>query len=591
MNAPTSTYEFNSALETYPSGSFTYIDETNNNFNIFLDINKKFDESTYEIDLQGGIFETIIKLIVSPNLYYTELTDLTKTYNSKVAIASREISPTDIICIIKPKSGGGNEFDINYTLTFESVITTAAFYTYTQIETMLNTIFNDYIDPISGRNIFQGTTLSNSVENNLYEIQFNITINKLLIAKNYKVRFVDDIDNNSWSNNLFVDTLMTPNYYDMSFNIPTVGSNVQTTLIDNVNVQISEINTNGDILITANNQIAQSNPLNIQTGINDTLIFKAYEDGVISDNGENDIIIAVPEGYYSTDLLIQTINTKIQAYSGVAGINTVFEVVKGSDGNNYIKIINKIERTYTAKDYNLVFYDRISFSQCFTGTKSIQNTTWDTTVGWIMGFREYTEYDLSAEDFNNNNNNITSFFGDTGISTSLFNYFLLCLDDYNQNRLNDGLVTITGTDTGVPLPSYANRSELQCDPVSGELVYNNTAGLTQNQIYATNQIANASETNTAIGSSVSSKSYGSGPFVTDVFGLIPVKTNGLINGAPYVEFGGTLQNQERSYFGPVNISRFSVRLVTDRGNNVDLNNANWSFSLICEQLNKLEPTE
>lgn len=591
LNAPTSTYEFNSALETYPSGSFTYIDETNNNFNIFLDINKKFDESTYEIDLQGGIFETIIKLIVSPNLYYTELTDLTKTYNSKVAIASREISPTDIICIIKPKSGGGNEFDINYTLTFESVITTAAFYTYTQIETMLNTIFNDYIDPISGRNIFQGTTLSNSVENNLYEIQFNITINKLLIAKNYKVRFVDDIDNNSWSNNLFVDTLMTPNYYDMSFNIPTVGSNVQTTLIDNVNVQISEINTNGDILITANNQIAQSNPLNIQTGINDTLIFKAYEDGVISDNGENDIIIAVPEGYYSTDLLIQTINTKIQAYSGVAGINTVFEVVKGSDGNNYIKIINKIERTYTAKDYNLVFYDRISFSQCFTGTKSIQNTTWDTTVGWIMGFREYTEYDLSAEDFNNNNNNITSFFGDTGISTSLFNYFLLCLDDYNQNRLNDGLVTITGTDTGVPLPSYANRSELQCDPVSGELVYNNTAGLTQNQIYATNQIANASETNTAIGSSVSSKSYGSGPFVTDVFGLIPVKTNGLINGAPYVEFGGTLQNQERSYFGPVNISRFSVRLVTDRGNNVDLNNANWSFSLICEQLNKLEPTE
>ena len=68
-----------------------------------------------------------------------------------------------------------------------------------------------------------------------------------------------------------------------------------------------------------------------------------------------------------------------------------------------------------------------------------------------------------------------------------------------------------------------------------------------------------------------------------------MKTNGLLNGAPYVEFGGTLQNQERSYFGPVNISRFSIRLVTDRGNSVDLNNANWSFSLVCEQLNKLEP--
>ena len=346
-----------------------------------------------------------------------------------------------------------------------------------------------------------------------------------MIAKNYKVRFVD-YENNTWSNNLFVDTLQTDGYYDMSFNILTTGSNIQYNNSDPA-VQISEINTEGDVLITANDQIAQSNPLTIQTGVNNTIVFKAYEDGVISNNGENDITITVPDGIYSTDLLIQVLNAEIAAHNSIVNIDTTFEVIKISAGNNYIKINNKIERTYTAKDYNLVFYDRISFSQCFTGTKSIQNTTWDTTVGWIMGFREYTEYDLSAEEFNNNN--ITSFFGDTGISTSLFNYFLLCLDDYNQNRLNDGLVTITGTDTGVPLPSYAKRSELQCDPVSGELVYNNTTGLTQNQIFATNQIANAGDTNTAIGSSVSTKSYGTGPFVTDVFGLIPVKTNGLLN--------------------------------------------------------------
>jgi hypothetical protein len=29
--------------------------------------------------------------------------------------------------------------------------------------------------------------------------------------------------------------------------------------------------------------------------------------------------------------------------------------------------------------------------------------------------------------------------------------------------------------------------------------------------------------------------------------------------------------------------------MTDRGDVVDLNNANWSFSLICEQLNKTAP--
>jgi hypothetical protein len=57
-----------------------------------------------------------------------------------------------------------------------------------------------------------------------------------------------------------------------------------------------------------------------------------------------------------------------------------------------------------------------------------------------------------------------------------------------------------------------------------------------------------------------------------------------------MEFGGTLQNQGRNYFGPVNIRKMAVSLLSDRGNRVDLNNANWSFSLIVESLNKLKPT-
>ena len=65
-----------------------------------------------------------------------------------------------------------------------------------------------------------------------------------------------------------------------------------------------------------------------------------------------------------------------------------------------------------------------------------------------------------------------------------------------------------------------------------------------------------------------------------------MKLSGRSPGDSIVEFGGTLQNQERQYFGPVNIQRLSIKLVSDRGNVVDLNNANWSFSLICEQLYK-----
>jgi len=88
---------------------------------------------------------------------------------------------------------------------------------------------------------------------------------------------------------------------------------------------------------------------------------------------------------------------------------------------------------------------------------------------------------------------------------------------------------------------------------------------------------------------VTGNSFGTGPFEKDVFGLIPLKLSGLRNGESYVEFAGTLQNQERSYFGPVNIKRMTVKLKTDRGNVLDLNGSNWSFSLVCEQLYRQNP--
>jgi hypothetical protein len=56
-----------------------------------------------------------------------------------------------------------------------------------------------------------------------------------------------------------------------------------------------------------------------------------------------------------------------------------------------------------------------------------------------------------------------------------------------------------------------------------------------------------------------------------------------------MEYGGTKQNQSRNNFGPVNIRRKTVSLISDSGNKVDLNNANWSFSIVCEQLNKITP--
>ena len=219
-----------------------------------------------------------------------------------------------------------------------------------------------------------------------------------------------------------------------------------------------------------------------------------------------------------------------------------------------------------------------------------------------------TSYDLRPsviKSFNQTNKNksiiyqydytskIVTITGDTAVSITLYNYLLIVLDDYTQNHLNDGLVTIINPTTDIPLPSYANRNTFRCASVNntlsvyigsdGDQVTNN--GLTAKQLYSANQILQ-NQQNQVYSLSNQTQSYhnSQGIYMQDIFGIIPMKTSGMINGQVYVEFGGTLQNQERAYFGPVNLKRMSVKVLTDKGTILNLNNANWSFSLLVQQL-------
>ena len=55
-------------------------------------------------------------------------------------------------------------------------------------------------------------------------------------------------------------------------------------------------------------------------------------------------------------------------------------------------------------------------------------------------------------------------------------------------------------------------------------------------------------------------------------------------GDVYCDFGGSLQENKRRYFGPVNISRLTMKLINDKGYVVDLHGAEWTITLICEEL-------
>jgi hypothetical protein len=174
---------------------------------------------------------------------------------------------------------------------------------------------------------------------------------------------------------------------------------------------------------------------------------------------------------------------------------------------------------------------------------------------------------------------ITQISGDTTVTCSaIYNYFLIVLDDYIQNHLNDGLVTVTKPENQIPTPSYSNRANYVLDPVTNKCVAISNSDptsnrLTQKQLYALNTVANQINP---------TANYSDSPYVQDIFGIVPIKSG--TNGQYYVEFGGTLQSQQRKYFGPVNIHRMSIQLVDDKGHIVDLNNSEWTFSLVCEQL-------
>jgi hypothetical protein len=194
----------------------------------------------------------------------------------------------------------------------------------------------------------------------------------------------------------------------------------------------------------------------------------------------------------------------------------------------------------------------------------------DSTLGWVMGYRSPITYISSS--------------GNAGSATvNLFGpaYLILVLDDYNQNHVNNGIVNISELSKKLSIPNYY-RPDLPytCINTSTKnipsLLPSAPRTLTQAQMYTANEIIKTREQDTNYRSKPPSSS--------DALAIIPLKVSKMTFGETYVEFGGTLQDHKRTYFGPVNIERFRVKLLDDKGNVVNLNGGDWSFTLISDNL-------
>lgn len=269
--------------------------------------------------------------------------------------------------------------------------------------------------------------------------------------------------------------------------------------------------------------------------------------------------IIIEPGNYTPEELVEEINNTINGEDF-----DYTQTDESSDSNPYIKFVynsknGKISIISTFKtSKRIVFYNNREF-----GYAKVNNN-----LGYLMGFRE-KEYIIGVDTIRGEG--IIDLYGPK--------YLLLVIDDFNQNRINSGVINVYDKqDISLKLPSYFNTSvQRACVDNNVEYVPNNPRQLTQNQLYSLNEIQENRQktTNNRLNAAVT----------TDVLALIPIKHGAT--GSSFIEFGGSLQSNKREYFGPVNVTRLRVRLMDDKGNIVNLNGGNWSFGVICESLYKM----
>ena len=293
----------------------------------------------------------------------------------------------------------------------------------------------------------------------------------------------------------------------------------------------------------------------------------------ISEPSITSIPITMPSGNYTPVTFVETMNAVLKAaIVDISGSPVSYNVSTG-------KITLTLITSGTTRIVSVVFFD---FEGVLVTAPHVNST-----LGWLMGYRSAV---IQVDPSGNVADGVLDLYGTKNL--------LFVLDDYNQNHVNNGLVSITETSNVMQLPSYY-RPDLPFSVMPPTNNYNNNISdygdssvktfkslpimqptaprlLTQSQIYTVNEIMKARE---------QTMNYRTrAPTSPDIFAMIPMKHGGMKIGDVYVEFGSSLQTNMRVYFGPVNIERMRIRLLDDKGNIINLNGMDWSVTLISENL-------
>jgi hypothetical protein len=370
----------------------------------------------------------------------------------------------------------------------------------------------------------------------------------------------------------------------------TIDSAYRSNLFSTNNIYNSY--TSSDMIIQLNDNLDSTSTLELTSVC---IPFTFYN--INSDHGTNFFYVKNDTGV-----------TKIEISDGNYDVSTAVDAINSSLTSNSMSLqfqldglTNKVSvSATTTTSYEIIFYDNSNNSDYSFNPQNKSSsyigpevqTKLNNSLGWLLGFRnaDLSNYDKLAYDVTSSVDAVA----EALCHIPYTKYFIIVIDDMNRNQSNKGLVQIKNDKEQIERKKYFKNidNSLNCltdenfDSYANPSTTNNSYtaslgaqnGLTKNQLYSALQVNNYRATYSENTSKLTAN------LINDVFAIIPFETKSLVWGKSM--FTSDKNKFKRKYVGPVNISKMNVKLLDDRGNLMNLNGAEWSFSMISTHVQK-----
>ena len=275
----------------------------------------------------------------------------------------------------------------------------------------------------------------------------------------------------------------------------------------------------------------------------------------------------VPVGNYSSSTLYTKIGQVIGEYASPS-LDMTITSYSAATGKTSMNIITPTSSSPSTKEYRIRFYE---------DTPEFSQSKFNNNLGWILGFRGNTDEEYYGK-------MVYNVGSDGVISESITDlhgsrHFTLCLDDFCNTQMSNHVVGTTPSDNNVQIPSYWNadyHQNIMCENKKVSYVRELPRKLTNAQLYTLNTITSNDQASLP-SYSANSSSRLSSPTYANSLSVLPIETSTMTFGSTIMKEAKT--SMPRVYFGPVTIDRVRVRLQDEFGNQVDMNNRDWSFTL------------